>query len=145
MRAGRQPRTRHSRRAHRITRSRQRDDLGGSVGRRGPTRRDDGDRHPRPHGDRRCRFGGRTGTRPEDPLTGKVPLAAATDLAKHWADNAGLQPFSFGLWSNELVVVRGRSGSGKSTLLALLAGCTAPDGGTLTRLGPWADRGVDRT
>ena len=75
----------------------------------------------------------------------KVALAEATDLAKRWADNAGLQPFSFGLWSNELVVVRGRSGSGKSTLLALLAGWTVPDGGTLVRLGPWADGGVDRT
>jgi len=78
-------------------------------------------------------------------LTAKVALAEATDLAKRWADNAGLQPFSFGLWSNELVVVRGRSGSGKSTLLALLAGWTAPDGGTLARLGPWAEPGVERT
>ena len=50
-----------------------------------------------------------------------MSVVCSTDLAKHWADNAGLQPFSFGLWSNELVVVRGRSGSGKSTLLALLA------------------------
>ncbi|HEY5424180.1 MAG TPA: ATP-binding cassette domain-containing protein [Ilumatobacteraceae bacterium] len=78
-------------------------------------------------------------------MTEKVALAEATDLAKRWADNAGLQPFSFGLWSNELVVVRGRSGSGKSTLLALLAGWTPSDGGTLVRLGPWAERGVDRT
>jgi len=78
-------------------------------------------------------------------MTDKVALAQASDLAKRWADNAGLQPFSFGLWSNELVVVRGRSGSGKSTLLALLAGWTAPDGGSLVRLGPWGEAGVDQT
>jgi ABC-type lipoprotein export system ATPase subunit len=72
-------------------------------------------------------------------------LAEGTDLAKRWADGAGLQPFTFTLSSNELVVVRGRSGSGKSTLLALLAGWTAPDGGTLTRLGPWAEAGVEQT
>jgi len=78
-------------------------------------------------------------------MTAKVALAEATGLAKHWADNAGLQPFSFELSSNELVVFRGRSGSGKSTLLALLAGWTSPDGGTLVRLGPWAEPGVDRT
>lgn len=72
-------------------------------------------------------------------------LAAATDLAKRYSDGAGLQPFSFTLSSGELVVVRGRSGSGKSTLLALLAGWIAPDGGELVRLGPWGERGVDRT
>ncbi len=64
-------------------------------------------------------------------------LAEATDLAKQWADGAGLKPFSFTLTTSELVVVRGRSGSGKSTLLALLAGWTDPDGGRLERLGPW--------
>jgi ABC-type lipoprotein export system ATPase subunit len=74
-----------------------------------------------------------------------VMLAEATDLAKRWADGAGLQPFSFTLSSSELVVVRGRSGSGKSTLLALLAGWIAPDGGRLVRLGPWAANGVERT
>lgn len=72
-------------------------------------------------------------------------LAAATDLAKRYADGAGLQPFSFTLASGELVVVRGRSGSGKSTLLALLAGWIAPDGGQLVRLGPWGEGGLDRT
>ena len=72
-------------------------------------------------------------------------LAAATDLAKRYADGAGLQPFSFTLASGELVVVRGRSGSGKSTLLALLAGWIAPDGGQLVRLGPWGEGGIDRT
>lgn len=72
-------------------------------------------------------------------------LAAATDLAKRYADGAGLQPFSFTLASGELVVVRGRSGSGKSTLLALLAGWIAPDGGQLVRLGPWGEGGMDRT
>ncbi len=74
-----------------------------------------------------------------------VVLARATDLAKRWADGAGLQPFSFTLSSSELVVVRGRSGSGKSTLLALLAGWITPDGGALTRLGPWGSGGFDRT
>jgi ABC-type taurine transport system ATPase subunit len=69
-------------------------------------------------------------------MTDKVALAQA-DLAKRWADNAGLQPFSFSLWSNELVVVRGRSGSGKSTLLALLAGWTAGRRSTCST-GPWA-------
>ena len=72
-------------------------------------------------------------------------LAAASDLAKRYADGAGLQPFSFTLASGELVVVRGRSGSGKSTLLALLAGWIAPDGGQLVRLGPWGTGGMDRT
>ena len=72
-------------------------------------------------------------------------LAAASDLAKRYADGAGLQPFSFTLASGELVVVRGRSGSGKSTLLALLAGWIAPDGGHLVRLGPWGEGGMDRT
>ena len=72
-------------------------------------------------------------------------LAAASDLAKRYADGAGLQPFSFTLASGELVVVRGRSGSGKSTLLALLAGWIAPDGGQLVRLGPWGEGGIDRT
>ena len=72
-------------------------------------------------------------------------LAAASDLAKRYADGAGLQPFSFTLASGELVVVRGRSGSGKSTLLALLAGWIAPDGGQLVRLGPWGEGGMDRT
>jgi putative ABC transport system ATP-binding protein len=72
-------------------------------------------------------------------------LAEATDLAKRWADGAGLQPFSFTLSSNELIVVRGRSGSGKSTLLALLAGWIAPDGGQLVRRGPWAEPGVEPT
>jgi ABC-type multidrug transport system ATPase subunit len=72
-------------------------------------------------------------------------LASATDLAKRYADGAGLQPFSFTLSSSELIVVRGRSGSGKSTLLALLAGWIGPDGGTLVRLGPWAEGGIDRT
>ena len=72
-------------------------------------------------------------------------LAEATDLAKHWADGAGLQPFSFTLSTSELVVVRGRSGSGKSTLLALLAGWIEPDGGRLERLGPWAAAGVEET
>ena len=72
-------------------------------------------------------------------------LAEATDLAKRWADGAGLQPFSFTLASGELVVVRGRSGSGKSTLLALLAGWITPDGGRLARVGPWAAPGVERT
>jgi putative ABC transport system ATP-binding protein len=72
-------------------------------------------------------------------------LAEATDLAKRWADGAGLQPFSFTLSSSELVVVRGRSGSGKSTLLSLLAGWIEPDGGALVRLGPWGEAGVDRT
>src|SRR3954454_7885768 len=145
MRVGRPSRARHTRRTHGITRSNERNHVGRSVGRSGPTRGDDGDCHARSPGDRRCGFPRRTRPWPEDPLTDKVALAEATDLAKHWADNAGLQPFSFGLWSNELVVVRGRSGSGKSTLLALLAGWTAPDGGTLLRLGPWAEPGVDRT
>jgi putative ABC transport system ATP-binding protein len=77
--------------------------------------------------------------------TRSAGLAEATDLAKRWADGAGLQPFSFSLSSNELVVVRGRSGSGKSTLLALLAGWIAPDGGQLLRLGAWAAPGVERT
>lgn len=72
-------------------------------------------------------------------------LAEATDLAKHWDDNAGLKPFSFTLSSSELVVVRGRSGSGKSTLLSLLAGWIDPDGGTLVRCGPWGESGADRT
>jgi putative ABC transport system ATP-binding protein len=72
-------------------------------------------------------------------------LAEATDLAKRWADGAGLQPFSFTLSSSELVVVRGRSGSGKSTLLSLLAGWIEPDGGTLVRVGQWSVAGVDRT
>ena len=72
-------------------------------------------------------------------------LAEGTDLAKRWADGAGLQPFSFTLSSNELVVVRGRSGSGKSTLLALLAGWIEPDGGRLERLGPWGAADVDKT
>ena len=72
-------------------------------------------------------------------------LAEATELAKRWADGAGLQPFSFTLSSGELVVVRGRSGSGKSTLLSLLAGWIEPDGGSLTRRGAWSDGGVDRT
>jgi ABC-type lipoprotein export system ATPase subunit len=72
-------------------------------------------------------------------------LAEATDLAKRWADGAGLQPFSFTLSSSELVVVRGRSGSGKSTLLSLLAGWIEPDGGQLVRLGEWGEAGVDRT
>jgi ABC-type lipoprotein export system ATPase subunit len=76
-------------------------------------------------------------------MTAHVTLAEGTDLAKRWADGAGLQPFSFTLSSNELVVVRGRSGSGKSTLLALLAGWIEPDGGRLVRLGPWD--GVERT
>ncbi|MEP7114416.1 MAG: ATP-binding cassette domain-containing protein [Ilumatobacteraceae bacterium] len=74
-----------------------------------------------------------------------VDLAEATDLAKRWADGAGLQPFSFTLSSSELVVVRGRSGSGKSTLLALLAGWIEPDGGRLDRLGPWGEGGLERT
>jgi ABC-type lipoprotein export system ATPase subunit len=78
-------------------------------------------------------------------MTDRVTLAEGTDLAKRWADGAGLQPFSFTLTSNELVVVRGRSGSGKSTLLALLAGWIEPDGGQLVRLGPWAANGVERT
>jgi len=72
-------------------------------------------------------------------------LAEGVDLAKRWADGAGLQPFSFTLSSNELVVVRGRSGSGKSTLLALLAGWIEPDGGSLSRLGAWSVDGIDRT
>jgi putative ABC transport system ATP-binding protein len=72
-------------------------------------------------------------------------LAEATDLAKRWADGAGLQPFSFTLSSSELVVVRGRSGSGKSTLLALLAGWIDPDGGRLERLGAWGAAGVEET
>jgi ABC-type lipoprotein export system ATPase subunit len=72
-------------------------------------------------------------------------LAEATDLAKRWADGAGLQPFSFTLSSSELVVVRGRSGSGKSTLLALLAGWIEPDGGCIERTGPWAAPGVEET
>ena len=72
-------------------------------------------------------------------------LAEATDLAKRWADNAGLKPVSFTLSSSELVVVRGRSGSGKSTLLSLLAGWIEPDGGTLVKCGPWGDGGADRT
>ncbi len=74
-----------------------------------------------------------------------VLLAEAVDLAKHWDDEAGLKPVSFTLSSAELVVVRGRSGSGKSTLLALLAGWIAPDGGRLTRLGPWGKTDVERT
>jgi putative ABC transport system ATP-binding protein len=74
-----------------------------------------------------------------------VLLAEAVDLAKHWDDEAGLKPVSFTLSSAELVVVRGRSGSGKSTLLALLAGWIAPDGGRLTRLGPWGETAVERT
>jgi ABC-type lipoprotein export system ATPase subunit len=72
-------------------------------------------------------------------------LAEATDLAKRWADGAGLQPFSFTLSSSELVVVRGRSGSGKSTLLSLLAGWIEPDGGELVRIGQWGVAGIDRT
>ena len=72
-------------------------------------------------------------------------LAEATDLAKQWADGAGLKPFSFTLSSGELVVVRGRSGSGKSTLLALLAGWIDPDGGRLERLGPWAAAGMEQS
>lgn len=75
----------------------------------------------------------------------ELVLAEAIDLAKRWADGAGLQPFSFTLSSSELVVVRGRSGSGKSTLLALLAGWIDPDGGQLTRLGPWGAIGVEAT
>ncbi len=79
-------------------------------------------------------------------MSANAPLIAeATDLAKRWADSAGLQPVSFTLSSSELVVVRGRSGSGKSTLLALLAGWIAPDGGTLVRLGAWGANGIDRT
>ena len=74
-----------------------------------------------------------------------TPLAAATDLAKRWSDDAGLKPISFTLSSHELVMVRGRSGSGKSTLLALLAGWVAPDAGQLLRLGPWALNGSDAT
>jgi putative ABC transport system ATP-binding protein len=74
-----------------------------------------------------------------------IVLAEATELAKRWADGAGLQPFSFTLSSSELVVVRGRSGSGKSTLLSLLAGWIAPDGGQLVRRGPWSVAGVERT
>ena len=74
-----------------------------------------------------------------------VLLAEAVDLAKRWDDEAGLKPVSFTLSSAELVVVRGRSGSGKSTLLALLAGWIAPDGGRLTRLGPWGEAGVEHT
>lgn len=76
--------------------------------------------------------------------TGTV-LAEATDLAKRWADGAGLQPFSFTLPAGELVVIRGRSGSGKSTLLSLLAGWIEPDGGQLVRLAPWGTQGIDRT
>ena len=72
-------------------------------------------------------------------------LAEATDLTKRWGDGAGLQPLSFTLSSSELVVVRGPSGSGKSTLLSLLAGWIAPDAGSLVRLGPWAEAGVERT
>lgn len=72
-------------------------------------------------------------------------LAQATDLAKRWADGAGLQPVSFTLSSGELVVVRGRSGSGKSTLLSLLAGWIEPDGGELVRVGEWGVAGIDRT
>jgi putative ABC transport system ATP-binding protein len=72
-------------------------------------------------------------------------LAEATDLTKRWGDGAGLQPISFTLSSNELVVVRGRSGSGKSTLLSLLAGWISPDAGRLVRLGPWAEAGVEPT
>jgi putative ABC transport system ATP-binding protein len=74
-----------------------------------------------------------------------VTLAAATDLAKQWADGAGLKPFSFTLSTSELVVIRGRSGSGKSTLLSLLAGWIEPDGGRLERVGPWGEPGVDQT
>ena len=77
--------------------------------------------------------------------TDVVTLAEATDLAKQWADGAGLKPCSFTLSSSELVVVRGRSGSGKSTLLALLAGWIDPDGGRLERRGPWAAAGVEQT
>jgi putative ABC transport system ATP-binding protein len=72
-------------------------------------------------------------------------LAQATDLAKRWADGAGLQPVSFTLSSGELVVVRGRSGSGKSTLLSLLAGWIEPDGGELVRVGQWGAARIDRT
>jgi ABC-type lipoprotein export system ATPase subunit len=75
----------------------------------------------------------------------RTVLAQATDLAKRWADGAGLQPVSFTLSSGELVVVRGRSGSGKSTLLSLLAGWIEPDGGELVRLGPWCVAGIDQT
>ncbi|HEY0520327.1 MAG TPA: ATP-binding cassette domain-containing protein [Ilumatobacteraceae bacterium] len=72
-------------------------------------------------------------------------LAQATDLAKRWADGAGLQAVSFTLSAGELVVVRGRSGSGKSTLLSLLAGWIEPDGGELVRLNAWSEPGGDRT
>ncbi len=78
-------------------------------------------------------------------MTALTPLAEATDLGKRWSDDAGLKPISFTLSSHELIVVRGRSGSGKSTLLALLAGWVAPDGGRLVRLGPWGQKGVERT
>ena len=41
-------------------------------------------------------------------------------------------------------MVRGRSGSGKSTLLALLVGWCEPDGGTIERIGAWAEGGAWR-
>ena len=62
-------------------------------------------------------------------------------LAKRWDATSGLAPVSFSAGMGEIVLVRGRSGTGKSTLLALLAGWCEPDGGTIDRVGEWADQG----
>ena len=73
-----------------------------------------------------------------------VAVVRGRGVAKHWDAASGLAPLTFEAGEGEVVMVRGRSGSGKSTLLALLVGWCEPDGGTIERIGAWAEGGAWR-
>jgi putative ABC transport system ATP-binding protein len=75
-------------------------------------------------------------------------VLAGTDLRYAIADRTILDGISLQASSGQVLAVRGPSGSGKSSLLAILAGLTAPSGGTVTldgaRVAPGGDLAVRR-
>jgi len=70
-----------------------------------------------------------------------VTALVADRLAKRYGSTVALDDVSFRISAGQLVAVLGPNGSGKTTLVDLLAGFTAPTGGTVRVLGADPRRG----
>jgi len=63
------------------------------------------------------------------PVTAAEPVLAATELAKDYGDQLGLDPTTLSIGGGELVLLVGPNGAGKSTFLGLCGGLLEPTGG----------------
>jgi len=70
-----------------------------------------------------------------------TPDLAVEGLVKHFADHRAVEDLSFAVERGSFFSILGPSGCGKTTLLRMIAGFTAPDGGTI-RIGGRSMHGV---